>query len=102
MPGLNSLRIKIYGANIDPIAALAANPLIKGFATDPTLMRKAGGIDCQAFAQALPRKISDRPVRSLCRRLRRDAAAFRDGRLPDSFDHDRHHKVGTMKAIKAA
>ena len=64
MPGLNSLRIKIYadGANIDRILALAANPLIKGFTTNPTLMRKAGVIDYEAFAQALLRKIPDRPV----------------------------------------
>lgn len=64
MPGLNSLRVKIYadGANIDRILALAANPLIKGFTTNPTLMRKAGVIDYEAFAQALLRKIPDRPV----------------------------------------
>ncbi len=64
MPGLNSLRIKIYadGANIDSIVALAANPLIKEFTTNPTLMRKAGVIDYEASAQALLRKIPDRPV----------------------------------------
>lgn len=64
MPALKSLRIKIFadGADIDGILALAQNPLITGFTTNPSLMRKAGVTDYEAFARALLRKIPDRPI----------------------------------------
>ena len=44
MPWNDGMKIKIFadGADLDGIKALAANPLIKGFTTNPTLMRKAG------------------------------------------------------------
>ena len=42
-----------------------------------------------------PRRGIRDAVRDLC-------AAFKDGRLPDSFDDDRYYNVRTMKAIKAA
>jgi transaldolase len=38
------------------------NPLIKGFTTNPTLMRKAGVADYQAFALDILRAIPDRPI----------------------------------------
>jgi transaldolase len=38
------------------------NPLIKGFTTNPTLMRKAGVTDYQAFALDILRVIPDRPI----------------------------------------
>src|SRR4051812_9439012 len=41
---------------------MAANPLIKGFTTNPTLMRKAGITDYQAFAREVLKVIPDRPV----------------------------------------
>jgi transaldolase len=37
-------------------------PLIRGFTTNPTLMRKAGVADYQAFARDLLRQIPDRPI----------------------------------------
>jgi transaldolase len=45
--------IKIFAddADYDSIVKLAKNPLIKGFTTNPTLMRKAGVTDCEAFAR---------------------------------------------------
>ncbi len=41
---ISDLSVKIYadGANFDEMLAMHANPLIKGFTTNPTLMRKAG------------------------------------------------------------
>ncbi len=42
-----------------------------------------------------PRRGIRDAVRDLC-------AAFKDGRLPDSFDDDRYYNVRTMKAFKAA
>jgi transaldolase len=64
MVGLSDLKIKIFadGADYDSILALAKNPLIKGFTTNPTLMRKAGIADYEAFARRLLAAISDRPV----------------------------------------
>jgi len=41
---------------------MAANPLIKGFTTNPTLMRKAGIADYRAFARDVLGAIPDRPV----------------------------------------
>src|SRR5262249_36394249 len=43
---------------------LAANPLIQGFTTNPTLMRKAGVTDYEAFARKLLAAVPDRPVSS--------------------------------------
>lgn len=47
-----SLKIKIFsdGAELDAIKAMVANPLVQGFTTNPTLMRKAGISDYAAFA----------------------------------------------------
>jgi len=57
-------QVKIFadGADLDGILALYKNPLIKGFTTNPTLMRKAGIEDYQAFARQLVRAIPDRPI----------------------------------------
>jgi transaldolase len=58
------LKIKIFadGADLERILELYANPLIKGFTTNPTLMRKAGITDYEAFAKEVLAKIPDRPV----------------------------------------
>jgi transaldolase len=58
------LKVKIFadGADLERILALYANPLIKGFTTNPTLMRKAGITDYEAFAKQVLAKIPDRPV----------------------------------------
>lgn len=63
-PSLDSLRIKIFGDGADrkTMVSLAANPLIKGFTTNPTLMRKDGVTDYEAFAREVLAAISDRPV----------------------------------------
>ena len=56
--------VKIFadGADLDAIMALYKNPLIKGFTTNPTLMRKAGIEDYEAFARKLVKAIPDRPI----------------------------------------
>jgi len=60
----SDLRIKIFadGADRDSIARLYANPLIKGFTTNPTLMRKAGVEDYETFAREILEIVSDRPI----------------------------------------
>jgi len=60
----SDLRIKIFadGADLDGIRDMAGNPLIKGFTTNPTLMRKAGVEDYKAFALDVLKIVTDRPV----------------------------------------
>lgn len=55
MTSLDSLKVKIFadGCDLDSILKLAQNPLIKGFTTNPTLMRKEGVTDYEAFARKL-------------------------------------------------
>jgi len=64
MRQIADLKLKIFadGADLKSIATLAANPLIKGFTTNPTLMRKAGVTDYRAFALDVIKIIGDRPV----------------------------------------
>jgi len=64
MGALENLKVKIFadGAELVRIEELAQNPLIKGFTTNPTLMRKANVPDYQAFAKDVLRIIPDRPV----------------------------------------
>ena len=52
MTNTNKLKIKLFadGADLNGIKEMAANPMIKGFTTNPTLMRKAGVTDYKAFA----------------------------------------------------
>ena len=58
------LRIKLYadGANLDEMVALYANPMISGFTTNPTLMRKVGISDYETFARKVIEAIPDRPI----------------------------------------
>ena len=63
-PLLSNLNIHIYadGADINGITTIAQNPLIKGFTTNPTLMRKAGISNYEKFAREVLEIITDRPV----------------------------------------
>jgi len=58
------LRVNIFadGADLPGIVKLYANKLIKGFTTNPTLMRKAGITDYAEFARDVLRAVPDRPV----------------------------------------
>ena len=64
MSSISNLRVKIFadGADFDGIMKMYANPAIKGFTTNPTLMRKAGVADYEAFARKLLAAVPDRPV----------------------------------------
>jgi transaldolase len=56
--------IKIFadGASAVEMLALAADPRIQGFTTNPSLMRKAGVMDYEAWARDLLGKIPDKPI----------------------------------------
>lgn len=64
MTGLARLRVKIFadGADLASIAEMHKNPMIKGFTTNPTLMRKANVRDYRAFALEVLRIVPDCPV----------------------------------------
>ena len=64
MPSLADLRVKIFadGADLKGMLDMYRNPLIKGFTTNPTLMRKAGVTDYRAFAREVLAEIPDRPI----------------------------------------
>lgn len=64
MKPLSELTIKIFadGADKTGVLELSRNPLIKGFTTNPTLMRKAGVSDYEAFARELLEVVRDRPI----------------------------------------
>src|SRR5215472_9953860 len=61
---LESLKIKVFadGADLPSILRLRDDPLIRGFTTNPTLIRKAGIGDYEGFARELLSAIPDRPV----------------------------------------
>ena len=60
----NGLTVKIYadGAELSGIVEMARNPMIKGFTTNPTLMRKAGISDYKKFAIEVIKAVPDRPI----------------------------------------
>lgn len=64
MPNLNDLKIKIFadGADLKGMEELNKNPLIKGFTTNPTLMRKSNVQDYRAFAIDVIKIVKSRPV----------------------------------------
>ena len=63
MRDIASFRVKIFadGADRASILELADNPWIRGFTTNPTLMRKAGITDYEAFGRSLARAVPERP-----------------------------------------
>jgi transaldolase len=64
MPDIESLKVKLFcdGADLDNILTYRANPWIKGFTTNPTLMRKAGVLNYEAFGRKLLSVVPDRPI----------------------------------------
>jgi len=64
MNDTNKLNIKLFadGADLAGIKEMAVSPLVKGFTTNPTLMRKAGVSDYKTFALEALRVIGDRPI----------------------------------------
>ena len=64
MSTLKDLKIKIFadGADKAGMLQLNANPLVKGMTTNPSLMRKAGVHDYEAFARDILKGITGKPV----------------------------------------
>jgi len=64
MSELNFSKVKIFadGAEKQTMLELYANPLIQGFTTNPTLMRKAGVRNYEEFARDILEAIPDRPI----------------------------------------
>lgn len=58
------LRVKIFadGASLPAMKALAADASVKGFTTNPTLMRQSGVKDYLAFAREVLHAVTDRPI----------------------------------------
>lgn len=61
---INDLRVKIFADGADKAGMLEMyhRPYIRGFTTNPTLMRKAGISDYRAFAKDVLQAIPDRPI----------------------------------------
>ena len=61
---LEDIKTKIFadGADLDGILALAEDPRIKGFTTNPTLMWKAGLTDYEEFGRRLLERITTHPI----------------------------------------
>jgi transaldolase len=64
MESLSKLKIKIFadGADKSGMLEMYGKPYIKGLTTNPTLMRKAGVSDYEAFARDVLQAIPDRPI----------------------------------------
>jgi transaldolase len=64
MNPLSRLQVKIFadGADKKSMLDLYANPLIQGLTTNPTLMRKAGLTDYEAFAKDILQTVKDKPI----------------------------------------
>lgn len=64
MTRLDALKVRIFadGADLGGIIEMSRDPLIRGFTTNPTLMRKAGVQDYREFAHQVLQAVPDRPV----------------------------------------
>jgi len=64
MKSVDHLSVKIFadGADLPGMLELYRKPYIKGFTTNPTLMRKAGVADYRGFARDVLAAIPDRPI----------------------------------------
>lgn len=64
MSAIANLKVKLFadGADLAGMKEMYANPMIKGFTTNPTLMRKAGVQDYKVFAHQVLEAIPDRPI----------------------------------------
>src|SRR3989440_5601086 len=64
MPSVSQLKVKIFADGADKAGMLEMykNPHVKGFTTNPTLMRKAGVTDYEAVAKEILAAIPDRSI----------------------------------------
>ena len=81
---LTDLRTKMFadGADKSGMLEMYRNPEIKGFTTNPTLMRKAGIADYEAFAHDILRAIPIARSRSKCSRTNSMRWSDRRARSP--------------------
>jgi transaldolase len=64
MTSVRELKVQVFadGADKASMIELYREPYIKGFTTNPTLMRKAGVTDYERFARDILQHIPDRPI----------------------------------------
>src|SRR6516165_3709875 len=64
MKTLSNLKVAIFADGAEKVGMLEmyAKPYIKGFTTNPSLMRKAGVTDYESFARDILQAIPDRPI----------------------------------------
>ncbi len=60
--GLQHVKVYADGADLEGILALAEQPGIAGFTTNPTLMRQSGVSDYAGFARKLLDNVTDLPI----------------------------------------
>ena len=61
-PDLRKLKIFLDGADRNAILEMVDHPLIQGFTTNPSLMKKAGVKDYRAFCKEILTKIHGKPI----------------------------------------
>jgi transaldolase len=61
---VSNLKVKMFadGADLATIKEFTSNPLVAGFTTNPTLMKKAGITDYLAFAKEAIAVVGERPI----------------------------------------
>ena len=61
---LSQLKVKLFadGADKKGMLELYANPLIRGLTTNPSLMRKAGVADYEAYAREVLQTVKEKPI----------------------------------------
>ncbi|HEY1816690.1 MAG TPA: transaldolase [Kofleriaceae bacterium] len=64
MKSIDQLGVKIFadGADVKGMVEMYGKPYVKGFTTNPTLMRKVGITDYRGFAREVLAQIPDRPI----------------------------------------
>lgn len=61
-PKITRLKIFADGADLASMVELSKDPLIRGFTTNPTLMRKDGVADYKDFSKKILAEIKDKPI----------------------------------------
>ena len=63
-PQVNDLKVELFadGADLQGILEMDTKPYIKGFTTNPTLMRKSGITNYENFARSVLDKIRNKPI----------------------------------------
>ena len=64
MSAIDKLKVKLFadGADRSGMLEMYEKPYIRGFTTNPTLMKKAGIADYEGFAHEILKEIPDRPI----------------------------------------